>query len=320
VPVLFWFSVGNVQFVNVPEDGVPNTPPLTSGAPAVPTLTAKAVATPVPRPEIPVDTGSPVQLVKVPDEGVPNTGVTNVGLVDNTVLPVPVEVVTPVPPRATERVPVVPATIGKFVALVNVPDDGVPRTPPLTTGAPAVPTATANAVATPVPRPDTPVPMGRPVAFVNVPEVGVPKIGVTNVGLVANTFAPVPVSSVSAAAKLAEDGVAKNVATPVPKPDTPVEIGKPVAFVRVPDVGVPRIGVTNVGLVANTLAPVPVSSVNAAAKLADDGVAKNVATPVPSPEIPVATGRPVAFVKVPEAGVPSTGAVSVGLAMVGEIR
>ena len=57
-PVVFWFSVGNVQFV------------------------------------------------KFPDVGVPSTGVTNVGLVESTVFPEPVEVVTPVPPLATGSVPV----------------------------------------------------------------------------------------------------------------------------------------------------------------------------------------------------------------------
>ena len=36
------------------------------------------------------------------------------------------------------------------------------------------------------------------VQFVNVPLEGVPKAGVTNVGLVANTNDPVPVSSVTA--------------------------------------------------------------------------------------------------------------------------
>jgi hypothetical protein len=41
-------------------------------------------------------------------------------------------------------------------------------------------------------------------------------------------------------------------------PVTPVVKGNPVAFVNVPLCGVPRIGVTNVGLVANTLLPVPV--------------------------------------------------------------
>ena len=80
VPVVFWFSVGKVQLVNVPEVGVPRI------------------------------------------------GVTNVGLVDNTTLPVPVEVVTPVPPLATGNVPVTPVLKGKPVQLVKVPEDGVPRT------------------------------------------------------------------------------------------------------------------------------------------------------------------------------------------------
>lgn len=37
------------------------------------------------------------------------------------------------------------------VRLVTVPDDGVPRAPPLTTNAPAVPVFTPSAVTTPVP-------------------------------------------------------------------------------------------------------------------------------------------------------------------------
>jgi hypothetical protein len=56
---------------------------------------------------------------------------------------------------------------------------------------------------------------------------------------------------------------------------------------KVPDVGVPNTGVTKVGLVANTNAPEPVSSVTVEAKFADDGVPKNVATPEPSEVIPV---------------------------------
>lgn len=58
-------------------------------------------------------------------------------------------------------------------------------------------------------------------------------------GLVPNTNDPEPVSSVIAVAKLEDDGVVRNVAIPVPKPDTPVEIGRPVALVKVPDAGVP---------------------------------------------------------------------------------
>ena len=87
-----------------------------------------------------------------------------------------------------------------------------------------------------------------------------PIVGVVSDGLVPKTREPEPVSSVIAAARLAEDGVPSSVATPVPNPETPVEIGNPVAFVRVALVGVPSIGVTSVGLVANTSAPEPVSS------------------------------------------------------------
>ena len=58
-------------------------------------------------------------------------------------------------------------------------------------------------------------------------------------------------------------------ATPVPRPETPVPIGNPVALVSVPDVGVPRIGLTNVGVLANTNAPVPVSSEITPANWAD---------------------------------------------------
>ena len=149
-----------------------------------------------------------------------------------------------------------------------------------------------------------------PVRFVTTPLAGVPNAGVTNVGEFANTRAPVPVSSDTAAAKLADDGVPKKVATPVASPLIPVATGRPVAFVKVTDDGVPSAGVTNVGLLANTKAPVPVSSDTAAAKLADDGVPKNVATPVPKPETPVLIGRPVAFVSVAADGVPRAGAVS----------
>ena len=106
-----------------------------------------------------------------------------------------------------------------------------------------------------------------------------------NTGSVANTKDPDPVSSVTADARFALDGVAKNVATPVPRPLTPVLIGNPVAFVSVAEDGVPSAGVTSVGLVAKTNDPLPVSSVTAAAKLALDGVPSHVATPVPSPEM-----------------------------------
>jgi hypothetical protein len=112
---------------------------------------------------------------------------------------------------------------------------------------------------------DAPRVVNEPAAGVTLPimpwndvPVATPNTGVTNVGLVAKTAEPVPVSSVKAERRLSELGVARKVATPVPRPDTPVAIGRPVAFVKVALVGVPRIGVTRVGLVDNTLLPEPV--------------------------------------------------------------
>ena len=78
-----------------------------------------------------------------------------------------------------------------------------------------------------------------PVMFVPTRDDGVPRAGVTRVGLVANTNAPLPVSSVTADARLALEGVPRNVATPDPRPETPVLIGSPVAFVSVALDGVP---------------------------------------------------------------------------------
>jgi len=78
-------------------------------------------------------------------------------------------------------------------------------------------------------------------------------VAVVSVGLVAKTASPLPVSSVRHEARFAEDGVARKVATFVPSPLTPVEIGKPVHEVSVPLEGVPRIGVTSVGEVKESV-------------------------------------------------------------------
>ena len=72
-------------------------------------------------------------------------------------------------------------------------------------------------------------------------------------------------------------------------------------------------GVTNTGDVLNTTVPVPVSSVISAAKLALVGVLpKNVATPVPNPEIPVLTGKFVPLDKLTAEGVPKSGVINTG--------
>ena len=98
---------------------------------------------------------------------------------------------------------------------------------------------------------------GMPVQLVSTPDAGVPSAGVTSVGDVANTSAPLPVSPVTAAARFVLDGVTRNVATPAPRPDTPVEIGKPVALVNVAADGTPKSGVVNAGDVVMATLPVP---------------------------------------------------------------
>ncbi len=62
-------------------------------------------------------------------------------------------------------------------------------------------------------------PSVQPLSASDVP-VATPRIGVTSVGVVAKTADPVPVSSVSAPRRFALDGVARKVATPVPRPLT----------------------------------------------------------------------------------------------------
>ena len=65
-------------------------------------------------------------------------------------------------------------------------------------------------------------------------------VGVVSAGEVEKTRLPaVPVSLVKAVARFAEDGVARNAATLVPRPETPVDIGRPVQDVSVPLDGVP---------------------------------------------------------------------------------
>ena len=93
------------------------------------------------------------------------------------------------------------------------------------------------------------VPADKTPVNVNEVPVAAPITGVTSVGVLANTNAPVPVSSVTALIKFELVGVAKNDAIPVPKPLTPVAIGKPVALVKVALDGVPKFGVVRTGLV-----------------------------------------------------------------------
>jgi hypothetical protein len=77
-------------------------------------------------PVTPVVKGRLVPLVRMTAEGVPRFGVVRTGEFDKTAFPVPVDVVTPVPPFVTGRVPVTPVVRGSPVAFVRVAAEGVP--------------------------------------------------------------------------------------------------------------------------------------------------------------------------------------------------
>jgi hypothetical protein len=96
------------------------------------------------------------------------------------------------------------ASVTAPAAMVSASDPAVLVTSPVCAGS----CAACNV-------PVTPVDNGNPVALVSVTEVGVPKIGVTRVGDVARTTAPVPVA---AAHEVAQD--------PAVVVTTPVSVGK----------------------------------------------------------------------------------------------
>jgi hypothetical protein len=190
----------------------------------------------------------------------------------------------PLPTRTPDRVasvveeiaPVTASAPEFTAASVEVPDaDSVVNAPAAGVVAPTVPLILIEAV---------------PVKFVTIPLLGVPRAGVTSVGLVANTLAPVPVSSVSAVASCADVNEPNEVALPtlVTAPVRSALVvtvpavklaAVPVTLVITPEAGVPNAGVTSVGLVANTLAPDPVSSVSAAASCAEVNEPNEVALP-----------------------------------------
>ena len=156
--------------------------------------------------------GSPVALVSTSAEGVPSAGVTSVGEVDSTLLPEPVEVVTPVPPLSTGSVPVTPVLSGSPVALVSTPEAGVPSAGLVNVGEVSVtpakvatvppsetevdPIVTAELVSCALLTVPVRLEVGNPVALVKTNAVGVPRLGVTRVGEVCSTAEPEPVAVV----------------------------------------------------------------------------------------------------------------------------
>ena len=181
-------------------------------APADPMAIARAVATFVPSPLMPVDTGNPVQLESVPEDGVPRAPLANSSAPD------PLSSVIAVRRLALDGVarnvaipvakPLIPVETGNPVALDSVAEDGVPSAPLNTTGAPAEPTFTASAVAMPVPSPEMPVDTGSPVQLDSVPAAGVPSAPPVKYR------EPEPASSLTSVRKFALDGVAAKASKP----------------------------------------------------------------------------------------------------------
>jgi len=147
-------------------------------------------------------------------------------------------------------------------------------------------------------------------SIVVVPVVSVPNAETVtrtpvNTGVVPNTSAPDPVSSETAAAKLAEDGVPSQVATPVPSevmPVPPLATGKAVPLkliANVPDVvtGEPAT-LKNAGTLAATLVTVPPleGEVLVIVKL---GYVPVVDMPVPAVKDTVWSGAVLVIVRVP---------------------
>lgn len=125
---------GPCQVAAVPEVAVKICPVV--GAVALLTFTvvealAKACVMPDVKP-----VAVPVMLVPTRAEGVPNAGVTRVGEVLKTTFPVPVDVVTPVPPFATANVPAIVMTP---LVVTGPPLKVRPVVPPLTSTLVTVP-------------------------------------------------------------------------------------------------------------------------------------------------------------------------------------
>lgn len=107
----------------------------------------------------------------------------------------------------------------------------------------------------------------------------------------------------------------------------PLTVGAEIVeALRVPPliIGIDNVGADRNGAFWNTTDPVPVSSVIAAARFAEDGVPRNVATPAPKPEMPDSGAAVAVIVPVPvaasEAPVPTTIAALVFVPPVNELN
>ena len=137
-------------------------------------------------------------------------------------------------------------------------------------------------------------PIDTPVFGTHPHEAGVCIVGAAQAPLLVNTCHAVPVATAAgfplASYVIRFQAVPLAILARVTASSTSPAVGSHVALVNTRALGVPRAGVTSVGEVANTKAPLHVSSVTALARLALDGVARKADTQVPRPVIEPTAG------------------------------
>ena len=172
------------------------------------------------------------------------------------------------------------------VQFVRVPFDGVPSAPPLITGAPAVPTFTARAVAIPVPNPVIP-----PKATAEAePAVRPDAVPVRFVAVMLDGVPPAPLKVTNAPAN--PTFTARAVATPVPRPVIPPTAMAEAVAALPPIFNEVAVPVRFVAVMLDGVPPAPLNVTKAPAE--PTFIPNAVATPVPSAVMPVppeATGR-----------------------------
>jgi len=220
----------------------------------------------------PVVSGKPVALVRTAALGVPNAGVVKDGLLERTTLPVPVEVVVPVPPLATAIV--VPVQVPEVIVPTEVKEELTTvlfKVVPERVPAGAITAAVEIAVTRPLPLTVT---TGIAVELPKVPTL------LLTVASVVTFDDPVLVTSPVIAAFV--------VTVPAVNPEA-----VPVILVPTRAEGVPNAGVTSVGEVARTTAPLPVV------------LAAEIAVPLPCKMPVIVVERVIAGVVVEVATVPA---------------
>jgi hypothetical protein len=257
LPVVFWLSVGNVQLVKVPLDGVPSAPPLTKFPLAVPVKAAVIV----PAVKFPLASRATIALAVFADVAVVAELLTfdAVEIVASLVSTMPADALmsasTITPAAIAVALPTEVTSPVKLALVVTV--DALPVKEAVIVPALKFPDASRATMADAV------------FAFV---AVVAELLTFKAVEIVASFVSTIAADALMSALTITPEAIEVAFPTDV---TSPVKLAfvvtlpavspeaVPVMFVPTSADGVPSAGVVKVGLVANTAAPVPVSSVSA---------------------------------------------------------